>query len=216
MDESQLKGIASQLSCPQGEDGLEVGNKMNLLNSFITRHTIEVLSPQQNEVIAELGPGNGALSESMIDALGNNGRYYGIEPSDVMAKEAKQRLSNRSCAVDIICGNHMDARIPENSLDGLMAVNVLYFIDDLPELFNQIKGWMKLDSRVVFGIRSDKSLSQMPFTQHGFNIRSLDEIKDSMILNGFSGVTSTYYDEGTVTFEDLELPVDSIIIKGTI
>ena len=34
MDEAELKAIASQLSCPAGDGGIEVGNKMNLLNNF--------------------------------------------------------------------------------------------------------------------------------------------------------------------------------------
>ena len=125
MDESELKAIASQLSCPDGEGGLEIGNKMNLLNHFITRRTLEALSPKRDEVIAEIGPGNGALSESLVETLGTNGKYYGIELSEVMAKEARQRLSEGDCAVEIICSDCANANIPKASLDGLMAVNLL-------------------------------------------------------------------------------------------
>lgn len=214
MDESELKEIASQLSHPKGDGGIEMGNKMNALNAFITSRTIEALSPQQSEVIAELGPGNGALSESLVDILGNQGKYYGIEPSDVMAQEANQRLSGKTCAIDIIHGDHMSANIPDDSLDGLFAVNVLYFIEDLDEFFQQISGWMKSGSRAVFGVRSDHSLNSLPFIQYEFNVRSPDTIKECMRSNGFSDVDSSYYDEGTVMLGELPLPVDSVIIKG--
>lgn len=216
MNESEIKAIAHQLSCPQGEAGIEIGNKMNALNAFITSRTIEVFSPKPNEVIAELGPGNGALSESMVHTLGKNGCYYGIEPSDVMAEEARHRLSANACTVDIHSGDHMSVDIGKSSLDGIMAVNVLYFIEDLDAFFNRIISWMKPDARAVFGIRSDDSLRQMPFTQYGFNIRSPDTIKSTMQKNGFSNIESSYYDEGTVVFGDTELPIDSVIISGKI
>lgn len=214
MDESELKAIARQLSCPEGEDGIEMANKMNLLNQFITSRTLEALCPQSDEVIAEIGPGNGALSESLVNTLGANGKYYGIELSEVMANEARQRLSEGDCAVDIICSDCANANIPESSLNGVMAVNVLYFIENIDELFSLIKQWMKPGARAVFGIRSEHSLNSLPFTQYGFNVRSADEIKACMRNNGFSDVESDYYDEGTVMLGDLPLPVDSIIIKG--
>jgi len=214
MDESELKAIASQLSCPEGEGGIEMGNKMNLLNHFITSRTLEALSPQSDEVIAEIGPGNGALSESLVKTLGANGKYYGIELSEVMANEARLRLSEGDCAVDIICNDCANANIPKISLDGIMAVNLLYFIENIDELFSLVNQWMKPGARAVFGIRSEQSLNSLPFTQYGFNVRSADEIKACMRNNGFSDVESNYYDEGTVMLGDLPLPVDSIIIKG--
>lgn len=216
MDESELKEIASQLSCPQGDGGIEMGNKMNTLNAFITHHTIESLSPKENETITELGPGNGALSESLLDLLGSGGKYYGIEPSDVMANEARQRLSDKSCAIDIINGDHMSAQIPATSIDGIFAVNVLYFIDNLDQFFQQIRSWMKPGARAVFGVRSDRALNSLPFIEYGFHVRSPDEIMACMSNNGFSDVISNYYDEGTVLLGDLPLPVDSVIIKGSI
>lgn len=216
MEEHELKSVASQLACPQGDDGIEMGNKMNALNAFITHTTIEALSPQQGETIAELGPGNGALSELLLESIGNNGRYYGIEPSEVMVDEARLRLSGKPCAVEIIHGDHMTAAIPDNCLDGLFAVNVLYFIENLDECFKQIRNWMKPGARTVFGVRSDHALNNLPFIEYGFNVRSPDEIKQCMRNNGFTDIDSTYHDEGTILLGDLPLPVDSVIIKGSI
>ena len=137
-----------------------------MINSnFITSRTLEARSPKSDEVIAEIGPGNGALSESLVKALGVNGKYYGIERSEVMANEARQRLSKGDCAVDIICSDCANANISEISLDGIMAVNLLYFIENIDELFSLVTQWMKPGARAVFGIRSEQSLNSMPFTQ---------------------------------------------------
>jgi len=214
MNESDLKTLASQLSCPQGDNGIDLGNKMNDLNRFITSRAIEALSPQFSEVIAEVGPGNGSLSEILLDSLGDGGKYYGIELSEVMAEEAKQRLSGKACDIEIICSDCMHANIPEDTLDGIMAINLLYFIEDLDEFFSQITSWMKPGSRAVFGVRSEHSLKSLPFIQYGFNVRSADEIKECMRNNGFTDVESTYHDEGIVMLGDLSLPLDTVIIKG--
>ena len=216
MDESELKALASQLSCPEGEMGVEVGHKMNEINQFITRCAIEALAPQASDVIAEFGPGNGALSDGLLDTLGKDGKYYGIEFSEVMASAARQRFEDKACEVDIICGDCMQVKMPEKHLDAAMAVNFLYFIDDLDGYFSHVTKWMKPGARAVYGIRSEKSLSAMPFVEYGFNVRSVDEIKESMRNNGFSDVSSSYYDEGVVNLGELSLPFDSVIIKGVI
>lgn len=216
MEESKLKAFASQLACPNGESAVEVGAAMNIANEFITTRTIAALLPQQNEVIAEIGPGNGTLSVPLLEILGENGKYIGIEYSESMAEEARLCLQNKTCGIEIICGDCLSVDIPTNSIDGLMAVNVLYFINDLDKFFSRILSWIKPNGRVIFGIRSEKSLKSLPFSQYGFNIRSLDLIKEHMQQQGFKNIESNYYDEGTVTLGDMDITVDTIVIKGTV
>jgi len=105
MEEKELRSVASQLSCPEGELGLVVGDKMNVLNQFISNKTIEALSAKQGESIVEVGPGNGFLSIPLLDVLGKNGYYFGIEMSDLMAAEASRILSDKSCTVEILNGS---------------------------------------------------------------------------------------------------------------
>ena len=216
MEESQLEAIASQLSCPQGEAGIETGHKMNLLNAFITARTLEKLATSPGETIIEIGPGNGALSEEMLNTLGAEGNYYGIELSEDMANAAQQRLSKNECNVEIINCDCHHADIPAQSADGIMAVNLLYFIEDLEALFKQLKTWMKPGARVVFGVRSEKSLNSLPFVHYKFNVRTADEIVDIMNSNGFNEVDYSYHDEGEVMLGDIPLLVDSVIIHGRV
>ncbi len=115
---------------------------------------------------------------------------------------------------EIIAENCRSAPLDATSLDGLMAVNLLYFIDDLADLFGQISNWLKPDGRAVFGIRSADSLNAMPFTQYGFRVRPLEEIETALRQSGFSNIASTYQDEGTTMFGELEIPVDSIVIAA--
>lgn len=214
MEEQELRSMANQLSCPKGEVGIDIGNKMNELNQFITQQTIEKLSVKKAQSIVEIGPGNGSLSGPLLDALGVDGRYLGIEMSEVMAAEVHRTLSDKQCIVEVVCGDCLGVNIETESVDGVMAVNVLYFIEDLLSFFKKIIGWMKHGGRAVFGVRSDKTLKNLPFTQYGFNIRSTGEIKLLMEKAGFCSVESFAYKEGTVPFGDIMIPVDSVIIVG--
>ncbi|MFT5181867.1 MAG: arsenite methyltransferase [Alphaproteobacteria bacterium] len=215
MDEATLRGIATQLSKPSGEGAEAIATAMNEVNSAITARAIETLAPRAGETIAEIGPGNGALSLPIVEALGKDGRYRGIDLSEDMARTAAATLSAAGAArVDIHNGDCQSAPIEATSLDGLMAVNLLYFIDDLPGLLGQIASWLRPDGRVVFGIRSPASLNAMPFTQYGFRVRETAEIEAALRGAGFANIASSYHDEGATMLGELEIPVDSIIIEA--
>ena len=214
MKEQELRSIANQLSCPVGEDGVEVGNKMNEFNQFLTRQTISKLNVKRGESIVEIGPGNGSLSVDILENLGAEGHYLGVEMSDVMAAEARRNLSNKKCSIEIVCGNCLDVEIETGSIDGVLAVNILYFIDDLIPFFKKIITWMKSDGTAVFGIRPDTVLKDLPFTQYGFNIRSTVDIKSLMETAGFVSIESFVQEGDMFPYEDRMIPVDSVIIVG--
>lgn len=215
MDETALRSLAGQLAQPSGEAADQVAAAMNEANRAITVRAIDTLAPQAGETIAEIGPGNGALSLPIVKALGQDGRYLGIELSQEMARAAAASLGAANAArVDIHNGDCLSAPIDTASLDGLMAINLLYFIDDLPDLFGQIASWLKPAGRAVFGIRSADALKAMPFTQFGFRLREIEEIEAALRGSGFADVSSSYRDEGTTRLGELEIPVDSIVIEA--
>jgi cyclopropane fatty-acyl-phospholipid synthase-like methyltransferase len=215
MKQEELKTLAQQLSCPEGEAGLQVGINMNSLNQYITDKTLEALAAKAGECVVEIGPGNGALSEPMLNTLGEQGSYIGIELSDDMAQELSSRFANKACKVNIISKDCFEADISNNSVDALMAVNVLYFLEDLNAFFQHIKNWLKPGGRIVFGVRSDTALKKLPFTEYGFNIRSPEQICECLSQCGFQSLESNKYEEGEMPFGDMMVPVDSIVISAT-
>jgi len=216
MDENELREIAAQLACPSGEMGLSIAESMNEGNAFISARTAEILSPKMGETIAEIGPGNGLLSTPIVEAIGKNGQYIGLELSSEMADIATRNLVKSDTAqIFVHVGDAMDAPIKNGTLDGLFAVNLLYFIEDMHGLFGKISNWLKPGGRAVFGIRSAKALNAIPFTRFGFHIRPLDEIVRNLQSSGFGEVESSYFNEGVETIAGLEVLVDSQIIMAT-
>lgn len=217
MDKERLRKVTEQLAHPSGELGDEISGKMNDTNAFITARTIEALEPNAGDFIIELGPGNGALSGDLVKTIGSAGRYLGIEISRDMALIAEKSLRDIGAAqIDVHPGDCHDATVAEASIDGLMAVNVLYFIDDLDALLARIRPWFKPDGRCVFGIRPAHTLKTLRFDEFGYHIRSPEEIGNAMQEHGFAEIDITQYDEGEGSLGDLRFPNGSIIIKASV
>ena len=96
-----------------------------------------------------------------------------------------------------------------------MAVNVLYFIDDLDALFARIKPWFKAEGRCVFGIRPNHTLEALRFDEFGHHLRTPEEIGNTMQAHGFTDISITEYEEGEARLGELKFPSGSIIIKGS-
>ena len=217
METKQLRTVAAQLAHPSGELGNEISTKMNDTNAFITARAIEVLAPIAGDYIVELGPGNGALSGDLVKTIGSAGRYLGIEISRDMAQVAEKTLRDIGVAqIDVHPGDCHDVIVADESIDGLMAVNVLYFIDDLDGLLARIKPWFKPNGRCVFGIRPAHTLETLRFHEFGYHIRSPEEIGNAMREHGFGGITITQYNEGEGSLGDIRFPNGSIIIKASV
>lgn len=216
METKQLRNVVAQLANPNGEAGADIAVKMNDTNAFITARAIEALAPAAGEFIVEIGPGNGALSCDLVKTIGSNGRYLGIEISEDMALVAKKILSEASSAeIDVHSGDYRDIQLDDASLDGLIAVNVLYFIEDLNGLLARIRPWFKPDSRCVFGIRPSRTLENFRFQEFGHQVRSHEEIEDAMRKHGFDEISVIHYDEGEGQLGDITFPNGSIIIKAS-
>ncbi|WP_370978423.1 class I SAM-dependent methyltransferase [Agaribacterium sp. ZY112] len=212
MDEKELQDLASQFSCPDGDAGLEIAKQMNELNEFITQKAIDALAPQQGETLVEIGPGNAVLSLPILKALGDTGRYLAVEMSAAMAEQARINLRDEDCHVEIYNSSCSDTDIRASSIDALLAVNVLYFIDNLDEFFHQLFLWMKPGGRVVFAIRPEKTLESLPFTQYVFNIRNTQTYVSAMERVGFECLEPVVFDEGVLALADIEVPVATVIL----
>ncbi len=215
MDTKEFQLIAEQLACPSGDDGIEISQRMSEANSFITQKSIDLLGPGIGECIAEIGPGNGALSERIIHSIGKEGQYFGFEHSPLIARKLELRLKKiKQAQINIFMQDFLKVPVSRNTVDGVIAVNVLYFIDDLNAFFKMITHWLKPSGRIVFGIRSLKSLQSMPYTRFGFKIRTLDEIAESLNKSGYINFDCAYFDEGISQQCKIEIPLDFLVIRS--
>jgi len=96
----------------------------------------------------------------------------------------------------------------------VFAVNLLYFIADLRDFFTTLQQWLRPGGKVVFGVRTARSLRAAPFTEFGFHIRELEDIINSLNQAGFTDITVHFHDEGSMDFAGMQMPVESLIISA--
>lgn len=206
------EAMAAQLSCPNGEQGLAIAEAMNRANGLVSERSIELLEAQSGQNIVEIGPGNGMLSRDLVKLLGANGHYQALERADDMIPQLQRNLAVG--APGRVSIHHLDciyAPIAPGSVDAIFGVNFIYFIADLGALFARFDQWLKPGGRVVLGTRSAEAMGALPFTQHGFILRSREEVIDLLAAAGWEVSEPEYFEEQAQQVEGRTLKVDALI-----
>ena len=214
MDQDAARNTAAQLARPSGEGGIAITTSMNTTNAYVTARALETLDLAAGESWLEIGPGNAGLSADAAIGLGAGGRYLGFEYNEDIAAIARDTLSGCDAAVEVRSGDFMSHAAEAAAFDALMGVNVVYFFDDIDALVTRCAEWLRPGGRLVFGIRSMRSLGALPISEHGFNLRPVDDYFIALHGAGFESVGATFHDEGTTTLGDDVIAVDSIIISA--
>ena len=77
-------------------------------------------------------------------------------------------------------GSIMQLPFADQALDGVVTVNTLYFIDDLDRACAELARVLRSSGRIVIGVADPDAMSRMPFTQHGFRLRPVLEVIDTL------------------------------------
>jgi ubiquinone/menaquinone biosynthesis C-methylase UbiE len=162
----QLKELASQLSKPSGEQGIEVANMMHDSNLGMIISTVNALNIGDNDSILELGHGNGKHIPQILDQA-NNVNYQGLEIAELMKQEAEnQNLANAS--FKLYDGQNIPFK--DDSFTKAMTVNTIYFWQKPVDLLNEVYRVLKKDGIFCIGFAQKEFMETLPFTQHGFNL----------------------------------------------
>ena len=181
-----LKELAKQLGNPEGEIGIEVANMMNATNIGMTKHAIESLNLDANDVVLELGHGNcGHLPFLMNQA--DNLKYFGLEISELMQQEAiksnQSYLKNNSA--DFRLYNGTEIPFDNESFDKIFTVNTLYFWQNSDFLLNEIYRVLKPNGVSALTFADKSFMEKLPFTPFGFKLYSLRDAEELLQKNHF-------------------------------
>lgn len=166
LTEEQLKGLAEQLSNPNGEHGISVANMMHESNIGMTMSTVNALKITANDQVLELGHGNGKHIAEILQKAANV-TYTGLEISELMKYEAEsQNLANAQFYL------YDGSKIPfnANTFTKVMTVNTIYFWTAPVLLLNEIYNVLTRGGILCIGFAQKEFMEMLPFTQHGFNL----------------------------------------------
>jgi len=194
LSETELQDLAQQLRCPNGDNGLKVGEMMNFTNSNIISRVIDSLNLQHNDSILEIGPGNGAHVSSFINNA-SEGEYHGIDISELMLAEA----SNSNAAFKNVFFQHTngsDIPFEENRFNKIFTANTIYFWDE-PQVFaDEIARVLKTGGILSISFIPESTMKKIPFAKYGFTLYSIPTVTKLLENAGFiveAAVTDTEF-----------------------
>jgi arsenite methyltransferase len=177
-----MAGIARQLGHPSGLRGRLVGAALNRGNRNFVKAAAQALQPDTAAAVADVGFGGGVGLKFLLDGIGKSGRVHGVEVSETMLSNASRRFGRDIAAGRLALHEGSLTQLPfaDGALDGVLTVNTIYFVADLDRAFNELTRVVGSSGRIVVGVADPQAMKRMPFTEHGFQLRPVTEVIDSL------------------------------------
>ncbi|KIA94875.1 hypothetical protein OC25_08020 [Pedobacter kyungheensis] len=185
--EKDLKDIARQLACPEGEHGIKTGEMMHASNIGMTSAAIDALNLQNDAIILEIGHGNGAHIEYLLKQA-NDIRYFGADISETMIAAAK-RINTafiESGQVSFQLTDGQTLPYADASFDGTFTVNTIYFWQNPNAYLLEIKRVLKPGGKLVLCFADKTFMEKLPFTPYGFTLYEVEKVQQLLVDSGFT------------------------------
>ncbi len=209
------ESIAQQLRKPSGDLAREVGESMNKANEPLFDLTLQVMQPEENDRILEIGFGTGKFFEKLF-AFEDTLQISGIDYSEEMVESAK-RLN-----ADFIAGNKLDIQwgesdalpFADHSFDKVFCNNVIYFWEEPARHLGEIYRVLKPGGTFYTGIRDRESMLVFPFVEYGFHLYETGKWKNILAQNGFRFLEVRTASDPPMNFNGDELQLESCCIAA--
>lgn len=177
-----MAGIAKQLGHPTGLRGRLVGAALNRGNRRFVCAAVQALQPDAAAVVADVGFGGGVGLKFLLGSVGLSGRVHGVEVSDTMLSQAARRYRRDIAAGRLALHTGSLTQLPfaDSALNAVLTVNTIYFIAELDRAFTELARVVGSPGRIVVGLADPAAMARMPFTGHGFQLRSVPEVIDTL------------------------------------
>lgn len=186
----QLLEIESQLNCPSGEGGLQIGATMNDSNAQMISSSIELLNVQEDSCVLEVGHGIGGHVKNIIRKA-NTVQYIGLEISKTMNSEAIRINKSNQKQASFIMYDGVNIPFGVNTFDRILTVNTIYFWSN-PRLFlKEIYRVLKPGSKLVIAFADKKFMLGLPFVNHRFKLYSKEILTDLYVDSQFISIEFT-------------------------
>ena len=191
-----MKLLSKQARKPTRFLGKRIARAMNKGNTPLYRFVIPLLDLQPGCRILEIGFGNGKMFSEVFSAC-KNIHITGLDFSPTMVDEA--RLYNvdalQSGILDLHHGSSDQMPFEDNTFDRVFCINVAYFWNPPQDHLKEVRRVLKPGGIFCPVLRDRKSLEGVPFTKHGFLIRSENEWLDDFRAGNFYPQSIGYLNE---------------------
>lgn len=211
LSETELQELARQLRCPDGDNGLKVGEMMNFTNSNIISKTIASLDLKDGDTLLEIGPGNGAHVKDIVNSA--NVGYFGIDISETMVAEA-EKLNADLYQASFYLTNGEHIPFSENHFDAAFTCNTIYFWQDPQAYAHEIARVMKAGGIVSIGFIPESTMQKIPFAKYGFTLYAIETVSRLMTTAGFTVTNATTDTEMVINNSGEQIEREFVILTA--
>lgn len=183
-----MSTVAEQLGNPHGVLGKVVARTLNRTNRFAIDAAVEAAEVGAGQAAGDIGFGGGVGLAILLRKVGAAGTVHGVEISADMSARARSRFARDigTGRLRIVDGALTELPLGSASLDAVITVNTVYFIDDLDRACAELARVLRPGGRVVVGIGDPAAMAKMPFTAHGFRLRPVEEVSGALERAGLT------------------------------
>lgn len=178
--------LAAQLRHPHGEHALAVADAMNRSNGDLNRAAIALLSVTAGEQVLEIGPGNAAFAPDLLRAP--HSCYVGVDVSAAMVDAGNALLATHGLhdRADVRLGDAHALPLASACIDAALAVNTLYFWDELKFPFAELARVLRPGGRLCLAFGDATFMRTLPFAAHGFHLHELADVEQALRSAGLT------------------------------
>ena len=194
--EADNRMLADQLRHPSGDIGVEVGKVMNQTNESMINETINTLHLQMNDVVLEIGHGNGKhIPELMTQATSL--LYFGLDISELMHREAKFFCTENGLqeSTEFVLYSGLIIPFPKEKFQKIFTVNTLYFWEKPIIFLNELCRVLAPGGKLSIAFVTKKTMAELAFTQYGFHKYSQEDFHELVVESDFKSYSLTSYSE---------------------
>lgn len=203
--ERVLAGVSKQLGRPTGLVGRLVGRALNRGNRPVILAAVDAAETSDGCTVADVGFGGGAGLALLLDRVGPTCVVHGIEISPTMLAGAQRRFAKPIAEKRVHLHEATMAQLPlpNSSVDAVVSTNTIYFVADLDAALSELARVLRPKGRLALGVGDPAAMAKMPFTKHGFTIRPISDVVESLRRAGFTLVEDRRVGDGPDAFHVL-------------
>lgn len=203
--------LASQLRQPHNEFGKEVALQMNYSNDVLTLSSIRSLKLNAGDRVLEIGMGNGLFCKDVLET--ENTVYTGYDFSELMVAEASviNKAFIDAGKANFVLGDATAMPFEHGSFDKIFTINTIYFWEDPSKILSEISRVLKPGGLLSIGLRTEESMSVLPFVQYGFTLYGKEKITALLMQNNFNVIDISITKDKELEREGQKFHMDNII-----
>jgi len=200
--------LRSQFGKPSGLFGaLFMGPILNLANARLVNAAVELLDPQPQDMVLDIGFGGGLSLVTLADRA-PQAKIAGVDYSREMVSTAGRLVHDKAldARVSVRWGDVAKLPFRAATFHKVLTVNSLYYWPDLPGSLREVARVMKAGGRLAAGFRSRASLGPLTRDWEGFWLYEPEEFAGHMRQAGFEVLRVEHRDQWQV--------LDTVVVLG--